>query len=279
VLLDPDAIPFRPMDTPGTIGDTEERTFALYLAMLGGVIEIGDPLVGMRPFAQDTVRRMLPAYGHTARPLDIFVRDYNERFVLPVTAWSNDANAPSPWVLLGATNWGRNRDWTTNPPTDLPDAMRHYHFARSEIGLGDGALVAWELWSGQMVPVSATGVDFDVAAHDSAAIVVRPLRAGVQLLGTDRHVTGGAPDVVAERWDATSRTFTLSLRVAAAGAGGRTTTLHVAVRADDAVTGMPTAMLSGTSAPDLTVARSGQLVTVSFTPAASATATLTLVFP
>lgn len=277
-LLDPDAVPFRSMDTPPTIGDTEERTFAVFVGMLGGVVELGDPIAGLRPAALDVFRRLLPVYGRSARPLDVFVRDYNERWVLPVRAWSDDAAAPAPWVVAAATNWGRNRDWAATPPAAMADEGRTYRFARAELGQGDGELVAWELWSGRMVPVGAAGVEVAVARHESAVLVVRARREGAQWLGTDRHLTGGAPDVVGERWDAASRTLTLTLRVTAAGDGGHTMRERVAVRADASLAGTPTATLEGAGATEVAVTRDGELVTVAFTPARSGTATLRVRF-
>lgn len=277
-LLNPDAMPFRSMDTPATIGDTEQRTFAVFIGMLGGVVELGDPIEGLRPEALDTFRRLLPVYGRAARPLDVFVRDYNERWVLPVRSWSEDARAPAPWAVAAATNWGRNRDWSATPATAMADEARTYRFSRAELGLGDGALVAWELWSGRMVEVGGSGVEVAVAAHESAVVVVRARRDGVQWLGTDRHVTGGATDVVSERWDAAAGELVLVLRVAAAGEGGHTMRERVALRADAAVTGTPTATLEGVGSTTVEVTREGELVTVAFTPARSGEATLRVRF-
>ena len=281
ILLDADAIPFRSMDDPPTVGDTEERTYAVFLAMLGGVIELGDAIVGMRPFALDTFRRIIPAYGHSARPLDVFARDYNERWVLLASSWSQtpvSGGGPDAWHVAAVTNWGTNRDLGTSPPTALPDATRRYHFTRAELGIGTGAFVAWELWSRRLVPVGADGMDLDVAARESAVVIVRAALPGVQLLGTDRHVTGGVPDVEAALWDAGSSVFTARLRVVAAGAGGHTMTEHVGLHADPSIVGTPTATLDGTTAPDLAVTREGELVTVTFTPAQGALATLRVAF-
>ncbi len=273
-LLNPDAMPFRAMDVTATIGDTEERTFAVFIGMLGGVVELGDPIVGLRPAALDTFRRLLPVYGRAARPLDVFVRDYNERWVLPVRSWSSDAR----WAVAAATNWGRNRDWSTTPARAMADEARTYRYSRAELGLGDGPLVAWELWSGRLVAVTEGGLELAVAPHESAVAVVRPWRDGVQWLGTDRHLTGGATDVVSERWDATARELTLALRVTAAGEGGHTMRERVALRADVSMAGTPTATLEGAGSTEVTVTREGELVMVTFTPARSGEATLRVRF-
>ncbi|MDB4930294.1 MAG: alpha-galactosidase [Myxococcaceae bacterium] len=273
-LLDPDAIPFRSMDVPPTIGDAEERTFTVFVAMLGGLVELGDPVVDLRPFALDAFRRLLPVYGEAARPLDVFVRDYNERWVLPVRPWSTDPDAPEAWVVAAATNWGRNRDWSATPPAAMPDAARRYRYTRDELGLGAGPLVAWELWSGRLLPVDDAGLTVEVAARESAVVTLRPRRDGVQFVGSDRHLTGGAPDVERARWDASAGVFTLGLRVAAAGDGGHTMRVRVALRADAGVAGVPTVTAEGAAVTELAVTREGELVTVAFTPGASGALTL-----
>lgn len=278
-VLDPGPVALREVGAH-TSADREQRTFALFVALLGGVVELGDPLVDLRPEGLDVVRRIVPPYGESARPLDVFTREYNERWVLPVRAWSDEPDAPAPWVVAAVTHWGANRDTSRTPFEAMSDGGRTLSFNASVLGLREDRLyVGWNLFANTLSsPSFRGGLAINASEHGGALVVVRERRQGAQLLGTDRHFTGGAVDVRSERWDEAGRTLYVGLRLARAGEGGYTTPLLVALRVDEAVQGVPAVLLDGAPIEGASVRRSGQLVSVRFVPPRAGDAVLSVRF-
>jgi hypothetical protein len=183
----------------------EARTFATWVALEGGSIEIGDRLVEMSEHPEwiDTVRRLVPAWPEASRPLDVMVRDYPEEFRRHIEAPAGS------WDTVGLFNWGKNRDLSTNPPTLLPEAPRTHHVAC------DGVCLAYELWSGEFLGEHEGGLDVTVDPRRVKVIALRQRTDVPQLLGSNRHVTLGAVELGPLTWDDTTRTLSGTILAAA----------------------------------------------------------------
>ncbi|TNF38100.1 MAG: alpha-galactosidase [Deltaproteobacteria bacterium] len=198
----PDLIFFRSSTQAGVppLSLEESRTFATWVGLGGGIVKLGDKLLDMagHPEWIDVVRRLLPAWPDSARPVDVLVRDYPERWVLPVAAPAGE------WTVLGLLNWGLNRDTSTRPPTALPDSPRTYPVSC------DDCLV-WELWTETFLGRHAGDFEVEVPARDARVLALRAPTGAPQLLGTNRHVTMGANDLGPMTWDATTKTLSGTL--------------------------------------------------------------------
>ena len=199
----PDLIFFRSSTEAGVppLSFEESRTFATWVGLGGGIVKLGDKLVDMagHPEWIDVVRRLLPAWPAGARPVDVLVRDYPERWVLPI-----DAPAGA-WTVVGLLNWGTNRDHTTRPPLALPDGPRAHAVTC------DGECLVWELWTEAFLGMKSGAFTVEVPARDSRVLALRTPTGAPQLLGTNRHVTMGATDLGPMAWDAGAKTLSGTL--------------------------------------------------------------------
>lgn len=197
-------------DSAPPLSFTEARAFATWIGISGGIVDLGDRLVDLpaRPGALDVIRRLLPAWPASARPLDVLVRDYPEVHRLPI-----DAPA-GRWEIWALFHWGTNRDHTTTPPTEMSGTAPRTH----ELVCPDRRpCLAYELWTQRFLGAfDATG-SIEVPARDAAVVALRPRTGAPQLLGTNRHITQGATDLGPISWDPTSQVLTGTLRDAARG--------------------------------------------------------------
>jgi alpha-galactosidase len=183
----------------------ESRTFAAWIGLSGGSVEIGDKLPDMaqKPAWIDTVRRLLPVYPEAATPLDVLSRDYPEVYRQKV---SSPAGA---WTNVGLFNWGTNRDLSATPPKAMPEETRSY------LVPCEGECLAYEFWSGEFLGRQTGPFSVSVEPRRSKLIALRTPGATPQLLGSNRHVTQGASDMGPLAWDDATRTLSGTLTGAA----------------------------------------------------------------
>lgn len=179
----------------------ESRTFATWVGLGGGIVKIGDKLVDLEPHPEqlDVLRRLLPAWPHGARPVDVLIRDYPEHWVLPVQAPAGD------WTVVGLLNWGSNRDFSQRPAAALPDGPHGYTVRCA------AECLAWELWSETFLGVQTGDFEVEVEARDAKVIALRAPTGAPQFLGTNRHVTMGATDMGPITWDPAPKTLSGTL--------------------------------------------------------------------
>jgi hypothetical protein len=70
-----------------------------------------------------------------------------------------------------------------------------------ELGLPRGDYHATEFWSGAYLGASPTGVGLRLAPHGAALLALRAVTAEPTLLSTGFHISQGAHDVIAWRYD------------------------------------------------------------------------------
>ncbi len=93
-INDPGGVVVRP---PLTLG--QARAWASFCALTGGMVMAGDRMYALPAERLEVLKRVLPAYGGCARPVDLFERDYPEVWNLPVEAGGER------WHVLGLFNW------------------------------------------------------------------------------------------------------------------------------------------------------------------------------
>lgn len=267
-----DLIFFRADTVPGVPPLTldESIDFCTFVALTGGIVKMGDKLPDLTPPQLDVLRKLLPAYGVSGRPLDVFLREYPEMWHLPV------AGASGSWDLVGVTHWGKNWDLTQRPIAAIADEDRTYHFDLAKLGMDASATyLAYEFWSETALPPVSGAFDLPVKAHHAAVVALRRRTGVPQLLGTNRHVTQGATDVMSERWDATGKTLTIVF-AGVAGTDSAPFDYHLAVAA--AGERLSAAHVTGVDDAAVDAGLANDVVDVRFRLPASATTTLTIVF-
>ncbi len=214
----PDLIFFRsnPLDsTWPEVTFEEARAFASFIGLSGGIVKIGDRLVDLDPPAIDTLRRLMPVYPEAARPLDVFSREFPERWHLRVGE-SLDG-APGGFDVLGLFHWGWNVDLTTEPFSEIEDTTAdRVHTVDPTLLAGDGPWLAREFWTGEFLGEIDAAIQIAVPSHDARIVVFREVLDRPQFLGWNRQISQGGTVLSGDEWDAAASTLTLTFE---AGAG------------------------------------------------------------
>lgn len=204
--------------------ESQGRAVASLMALSGGTLISGDPLYALSEAKLEILRKVLPAWGRGARPVDLFENGTPAVFHLPV-------DRPfGSWHVVGLFNWTLD-SWT----------RKTVELARLGID-GAHAHVAHEFWTQRPVEVRQGAISVDLPPASCAVLAIRSAQDQPQVLGTDRHVLQGAVELAHLEWDAASRRLTGELN---AVAGSRPT---LTFRVPRGLTPVQ-ATIDGTSAP------------------------------
>lgn len=253
----------------------EAKTFASFISLSGSLVKFGEDLRTLTPEQINVWRQLLPSYPDAGRPLDLFTRLYPEVWRYDINGTMGTGPMPSgeaKWTLAGLLNWGRNYDYTTQPPTEMPDEARTYTVPLEKLGLDPGkTYLAREFWTGELLGEVTGSLTHTVAAHGHAVIALREKTGAPQFLGTNRHITQGATDWISETWDGTAKTLTLALH---ADAGGPEA-VPFEYQVDHFV---PDGFVLNSGSPNADWSQAGPVVRATFTPGTSGTMELVLQF-
>lgn len=179
----------------------EATAFLSAAALSGGMVSLGEDVATLTPEQVDRFRRVLPLTGLTARPLDLFEREFPELWHLPL----------GDGAVLGLFHWGQNRDLSQNPYLDMPDGAARTH-AVDLAALGfSGPVLAWEFWSGEFLGEFQGRLEITLPPHSVRVLRLLPRPDHPAILGTNRHILMGPGVLEGERWD--RATGTLRARV------------------------------------------------------------------
>ena len=174
----------------------EARTMASWTAITGQLCVNSDWILDLAPDRLDILRRVFPAHGRAARPVDLFEND-------PPRVWTvTDETGSVRRDLVALFNW-TDQDLPFNIPLanlDLPKA--------AEFGVFDG-------WAGTLLPTVREGIRTTIPPHGCRILALCPVRDHPVLISTSRHVTQGVVDVHDERWDENTLTLAGSSTVVA----------------------------------------------------------------
>ncbi len=181
----------------------ESSTFTTAVALQGGVVKIGDRIVDLSSEAVDNLRRILPVYGTSGRPLDLFQREFPEVWSMTVDDFDE------PYHVLGLLNWGINLDLTRSPYAFMDDAERVIGADFDAMELDpDAVYLAFEFWTQEFLGEASGEFSMTVPARTPRVVALRRKLARPQLLGTNRHVIGGVGVIRSVEWNAGTRTLT-----------------------------------------------------------------------
>jgi hypothetical protein len=254
---------------------TESEAWCSWVALSGGIVKIGDRLVDLEPEHINALRKILPAHGAPARPLDLFTTEYPERWHLHYDGGLDGFS--ESWDLLGLFHWGFNVDQTTNPysPVDDSEDDRVHALDLEALGI-EGERLAYEFWSGAYLGTVSGEASFSIPAHSGWIIALRQPLGHPQFLGWNRQITMGGVLLGEVVWDEGSSTLTLPMTVAAP-AEGSPFEYEIAVYVPDGY-GRPDLTSSGVSLDGLSFATEGELLRVHFVPYSTGAVAITLAF-
>jgi len=191
----------------------ESRCELIAIGLSGGVAKLGEKIVEMEPEWINDYRKVIPVYGHAARPLDLFEREFCEKWHMHIDPESglNTRGGGPAYDVVALFNWGQNFDLTTNPYSEMPDAERTLSLDITTVGMDVGRqYLAREFWSGEVIePVSGT-LTRSVAPHTVQMFALREIEERPQFIGDNRHFLQGAVEVLDLEWNAAASTLSLT---------------------------------------------------------------------
>lgn len=157
-------------------------------ALSGGTMIAGDRLTALDPRRLDLIKKVLPAFGQAARPLDLFETPAPALFAQQVRKPFGE------WSLVGVFNWG-----------DEPEKRE---LALARLGLDPQKnYVVYEFWSQRLVESAEDRLELELAPTSVQYLSIREDRGVPQVVSTDRHYTQGGVELEDVRWDEASKTL------------------------------------------------------------------------
>jgi hypothetical protein len=164
------------------------RTLATVIAMSGGMVLDSDNLTRLTPDRTEIASMVLPPYGRSAVPLDLFESELPQLFQMDC----------GTHTVLAVFNW---QDEAASVEAPLPAAAHHVFdvWERKYLGPRQGAAV------------------LDLARHGCALLRLTPAAGRPQVIGSSFHLLQGVMELAAEEWD--GERLRLSLRPVAKSEG------------------------------------------------------------
>jgi hypothetical protein len=208
---DPDCLLVREGHNTATLLET--RTLATMIAMSGGMVIASDKMYDLSEERIEIIRKLLPAVGWGARPVDLFDKRMPEQFVYAFPS----ETASQDYFVISVINWA---DEARDAPFDLegakiPKGVYHVFDFWDEEYLG-----SFDSRRSEARPVRRGAFRIGdgrlalrrVAPHASKILALRPVQKCPQLLSTTFHHTQGFKEFESVAWD--KKRGKLSLRFA-----------------------------------------------------------------
>lgn len=184
-LSDPDCLLVRDSETALSLD--EVRSLATAIALSGGMVFLSDAMAKLPPERRQIAALLLPPYGHSAVPLDVFEHSLPLFFRLAIE------RPFQRWWLLGVFQW---EDESSEVRVPLPAEPVH----------------VFDLWQGCYFGVHQHEIRFSVMPPHSAKLLsLRPVANHPQIVSTTFHFSQGAVEIEDARFDAAERALTVRL--------------------------------------------------------------------
>lgn len=171
------------------------RALASWDALTGQLNASSTQYDELSPARLSLLRRTMPAHGLLPRPADLF-----------------DETIPRIWLLTDEKN-GVRRDVVGLFNWDEKKSVT-IHESASRIGLPKAdRYAAFDYWGDCFIDPFGGEVGADLPPASCRILAIRPVSPEPAVLGTSRHITQGAIDLIEERWDETKKTLSGVSRV------------------------------------------------------------------
>jgi hypothetical protein len=210
---------------------SDARLIASWVAVSGAFQLNSDWIPWLSVERLDILKRIMPAHGATARPIDYF-----------------DSILPSMWLVTDSRNAVRRDvlglfNWETTEQT--------IGYSVAKAGLDPAKTYhAFDFWANQPAPSFSGQFSFQVPGHSCRVIAVRAADDHPVVVSTSRHISQGMIDLSDEQWRGSTDKGELTgtshliandpyeLRIAGLNDGGKWKLASVSVSPDDASAGV-----------------------------------------
>jgi alpha-galactosidase len=177
-LNDADCLVLRPRGPDSNLVLNEMRTLTTVVGLSGGLVLDSDHLPAVRRGRLEYLRRVLPPYGRSAIPVDLFEHERPRLLALPIqTAWGS-------WTIVALINWD---DHTCATTLDL-----------AQLDLPAGSYHVYNYWRRRYLGVVSDQVTIDPhQPHETVLLLLKRASDKPQLLTSTFHILQGAAEVKA----------------------------------------------------------------------------------
>ncbi len=173
-MNDPDCLIVRATDTALTLD--EVRSLTAMIGMTGGMVLSSDNLTKLTPERQELISLLLPVYGKSAVPLDLFSGPEVPQ-VLELDCGTHR--------MLALFNWSDQEAVVEGP---IPDGEWH----------------AFEFWAEAYLGRLSSVLSLAIPAHDCKLMRLTRATGHPQVVGSTLHLLQGAMEIASEEWDGRS---------------------------------------------------------------------------
>lgn len=170
-MNDPDCLMVRETDT--SLSGDEVRALTTVIGLSGGMLLDSDNLPKLSPARLDLISLLLPVYGRSAVPLDLF-----ETPNMP-QLFERDCGTHR---LLAVFNWS---DESAEIEAPLPPGRWH----------------TFEFWQREYIGLCEGSVSLSTPPHGCRLLRLTPDLARPQVIGSSLHITQGAMEIDGEEWN------------------------------------------------------------------------------
>ena len=186
---DPDVVCVRP---PLTLD--QARLWATLVGITGQLLMTSDDMPKLPPERVELLRRLYPVAD--IRPMDLYP--------LPGKPRIFDLRVATPkagqWDVVAVFNWSSEQSATIR-------------LDPQELGWAAGPYVFYDVWEKKLLDGGASGLTVGLVPMSCKLIAARPAADHPQLVGTSRHITQGADDLLEATWDPAAATWSGRSRV------------------------------------------------------------------
>lgn len=178
-INDPDYLVVRQENCNSELSLEEARSWASAVAMSNGSIILSDPMWELPDERIELLEKVLPHSPYPARPVDFFRKNVPSIMAMPAK------NASEEWLVVTVTN------------TDKPERIRSYMLDFAELGLDVASdYLVFEFWKSEFCGIFQEKFEVtDLEPRCCRTFAIRKKRDGIQLLGTDSHISMGAVEI------------------------------------------------------------------------------------
>lgn len=167
----------------------QAQAAATIIALSGGNLLSGDRLPDLDPTRLEILKKVLPAYGEAARPVDLFDTDRHTTFALEIR------RPFGAWTVVGVFN-----------VLETEAVEREWPLERLRLDPGK-TYVAYDFWNERLHGEVTGALRVRIPPASVALLSLRETREMPQVVSTDRHVLQGAIELEDVRWDERARTL------------------------------------------------------------------------
>jgi len=177
----------------------QARAWGSWIGVSGQMNLVSEWLPKLPPERLDVVKRTMPNHQRLGRPIDLFEAPMPRIWHLEIQ------QAGVRWDVLGLFNWD------VDEPAEITVDL-------AEIGRPAGAddpYLGYDYWENEFIPPFTGRRTFRLRPSSCRVVTLHRQLDRPQLVGTSRHVTQGAVDLVAVAWDDDAKILRGTSRVVA----------------------------------------------------------------